>query len=340
MLGARHYPKSREQIAYFYAQAWLTAHYLHTAHLFGEERQLEAMGEYLRLIRKNRPWAESFRSAFSISVEELEQRIKNHRKRVTDEPETLPAVRVSVAEVDPSILTKRKLEPSEAAKLLGQTMLRMHRDPRYAERLLDLSLRRAPDPAAQASRALALARDDRLERATALIQEVAGGEPSDLTILLARAEIEWTRALESDPVDIPLLESARASYRKAIEVAPSIPAGYVGLGRTYVDRDEDPSPGIEALEKARGLAPMWQSGLLALGKLYVAAGNDRRAYSVLMHVLRWGVDDPAATEARELLVELRERVLEARRAKPAEEENAPDENADIPAEDAALDEAA
>ncbi len=135
-----------------------------------------------------------------------------------------------------------------------------------------------------------------------LAERAVAHAPGDLDATLALGLARQLAATAADRPDLALLEQARAAFRSVIESHPDLPAGFVGLGESYVGREGDVSEGIAALEHVRNRMPN-QTPRLALAKLYLADGRTREARELLWTVRRWEGGKNAG-EARELLEQL------------------------------------
>lgn len=123
-----------------------------------------------------------------------------------------------------------------------------------------------------------------------MVQLAAG----DVAMLqAARASDEAERTMH--------LDRARRAYRRGAELAPEVPEGHAKLGFTYVGREDDANAGIEALERARTLAPWLGAIHLGLGRLYVQADQPERARESLRRVISLAHGAESARQAQEIL---------------------------------------
>ena len=301
VLGARRYPK---QASMFYAQSWLLTHYLHTAHSYGEAPQLASMQRYLELLHQNTPWGRAFDEAFEDSIPQLEKKLARHQRRVTKAGAQLPIITLEIGEPDISGLRMVRLSPARAAERLGDAQLATRGATKVAEQFYRTSLDLEPGrPTAMAGLASVFALQERGAAAVALAERAAMKAPDDLDVRLALGLARQHLALDQDPIDEALLEEARDEYRAVMRSHPSLPAGFVELGNSYLEREGDVSEGIAAFEQVGILMPI-ETPTLSLAKLYLADGRRRQARELLWTVVRWTRGESEKKEARELLEQL------------------------------------
>jgi tetratricopeptide (TPR) repeat protein len=298
VLGARAYPES---IAMFYAQSWLLTHYLHTSHAFGEPKLLDSMQDYLELLHRGIPWAIAFERAFDPTVEELAERLAQHRRRVAARDTTVPVLSLQLGLPDTSQLTLRRVAPARMAEILGDAHLALWGPSRKSESFYRESLGFGGGrPTAQAGLATVLAGQGRTGRARELVADALAAAPDSLSIQLAFGRI--TASAAKQPPDAAALQEARGVFRSIIERNPSHPAAYIALAESHLDAAGEVDEGIAALEHLAAQTPALVPGLL-LAKLYRAAGRRADARRQLRMVVRWA-GGKQADEARELLNEL------------------------------------
>ena len=184
--------------------------------------------------------------------------------------------------------------------------------------------------------ALALAIDERELAARYLSAASAGGESSARVLAAmgaileaegdpAAADAHYAAALERAPGD-PLLWAARADqlredgartadgaerraladrarehYRRAIDLAPGLPAAHAGLAATFLLEGEDPSAGREPVLAARRLLP-GDAAIRALdARLRLAAGDWKGAREEAVRLVTRARSEAELRDARALL---------------------------------------
>lgn len=98
------------------------------------------------------------------------------------------------------------------------------------------------------------------------------------------------------------IERAREVFRRGLALAPARARLHADLGRTWlVSGDEDPAPGVAALEHALDLAPRDRDIALDLVQLYGRIGQGARGRTLIRRILSTGADPAWIDHARELL---------------------------------------
>jgi lipopolysaccharide biosynthesis regulator YciM len=99
------------------------------------------------------------------------------------------------------------------------------------------------------------------------------------------------------------IERARKLFTRAAELDPTSARALAGLGATYVISDDDPTPGIKALEKSLSLAAGQDDAAVNLAQLYARTGRRAEASKVFESV--------SASRTPEQVREAREALLSA-----------------------------
>lgn len=302
VLGARSYSDLGRDLGTFYLQSWLVVHYFHAGHHAGFPRRLPQMRRYLSALNEGGSWEEAYRASFDVGIETLEGEVERYWTRIANGG-FLPKVTLDTRKMRiGSELAERPLPPAQVACELGEIYLDYgDRAARYAKHLFERALEHDPDHAgALAGLAEAHASLGETEEAEVSLDRALADAPDDATVRRAEGDVLFAR-YEADG-DRSDLDAARAAYRRSIELAPGLPAGYVQLGRTYLDDEgQDVAPGIDALRRAYAALP-WDTSLsLDLAKLYLASGRPEPARAHLEEVLRWSHGDEQREEAESLL---------------------------------------
>jgi len=310
VLSARSYAEIWDKVHVFYAQSWLLVHYLHAGDQLGYPKRHAQLLSFLAKLSELGDWRAAWDASFDVGPEGLEEELAGYRKRILNGG-LLPRLRIDVRRLALELPgAPAPLAPAQVAFELGALFLDGGEDgARYAEKLFERALERDPGHAgalAGLAQAHGLAGD--LREAEALVERAIGLAAADPRVLSARGEILFRRFAserENDPEAArALLERAREAYRRAIELAPEGPPGYLGLGKTYLEEEGDVAPGIAALRRACALIQSAQIDL-QLGKLHLKAGEPGLARVHLERVLRWSHgDEESEKEARALLAGL------------------------------------
>jgi tetratricopeptide (TPR) repeat protein len=285
----------------FYAEAWLLVHYLHTSEgVYGGPERMRPMLAYLRELNRGQAWSAAFASSFDVDLPQLEQELDAHRQRISRDVNvltlTLPAPGTP-AEV-------RALSRAESAVALAELALAVNQVA-LAEALLDSALAEQPgNGSGHALRALASARHQDFARAHSEVETALRMAPDDARVHEAKGDVWALRAnAERDPAH---LVSAREAYEHAARLEPETPAVWASLGATYLGDGDCAGVrrGIEALERARALAP-WHPGIhLDLGRLQRRLGNADAAREHLLRVTAVAHGAELVEQARQTLREL------------------------------------
>jgi tetratricopeptide (TPR) repeat protein len=286
------------QTEMFYLQAWQLVHFL----ILGPEKLPDLgkrLARYVRLVEQGKDEEAAFSAVFGMSFAGLSQLLRDYQRQ-----RSIPALSVPRQVFRPELgHSLRSVPPAEIAVHLGHLALAQHKL-ELAEGYFTRAIAAEPGRA----RAHAGLGDVKLlsnrgaeagpdyERALALA-------PDDYENPLDYAE--WLHQRAEAEQSIEQLEQARRHYRRAIELAPEIPESHAMLGRTWLSTEEDPTPGIEALEHARKLLPGDASMILSLARLYERAGRHADALAAARRVAHWSQGE-LQKQASDLLAQLGE----------------------------------
>jgi FimV-like protein len=284
----------------FYPQAWAVTHYLNSS---AENR--ERLARFLADLARRQAWSAAYAAAFQLPPEQLAVRVQEH---VALLERGVPAV---IAQFDGRTLTVdrdhrvRPLPPAEVTYELGRFARTLELWP-AAESFFARALELEPAHArARSGLATLLYRRDDIDSGRRELARAIRAAPGDARVrvdagIAHLTEAEQVRERGDAAAARAARLEARGSFSRAIELAPDDPSAHAGYGTTFLRDDDDPTPGIEALERARALGA-WDAGVnLSLARLFVARGDERRARERLEEVARsWDLE--AAEEAETLL---------------------------------------
>ncbi|HVN76180.1 MAG TPA: tetratricopeptide repeat protein [Thermoanaerobaculaceae bacterium] len=286
----------------FYAQSWLMVHYLLAQAPAGRAHLIE----FLTRRARGESDDQAFRNAFRTTPEQFNQELYAYAHRSV--MASLRLLARSVAVKDPG--APAPLPRDAALAELGGMLLGCQRcDPQSARAFLDEAHRLNPESARNtATLAAVAARQGRAEEASRLFAEARGKAP-DATASLLYGEYllglanEQARATGSPPEEMVL--RARELFRGCLAADPGSVAALVGFGNTYLLAPrEDPTPGIDAFERALASAPRRSDAASGLAQLCVRAGRPARANEVLAVYLADAPDPGARARLRELLARI------------------------------------
>ena len=283
-----------------YAEAWGLVHYLNHGFSQGFPDRRGQASEYVRLLNREVPPAEAATTAFGVGFAELERELWSYLGG------ELSGFGYDAGEFPAPVAARvRPASSAEALSWIGDLHVEFGDDGR-ARYLLRQALEREPSNArVRATLARALAASDRpaaereFEHALEQGREDAFVHRVYASHLVATAWRELDEQKRSE-----LLMRARELYLRSTQLAPDAPAGWAGLGETYL-RAEDSTPGIAALERARSHLRHARVATL-LGELHLRAGHTERARELLEEVIFWSHGSPWIHDAKRLLRQLEE----------------------------------
>jgi len=133
-------------------------------------------------------------------------------------------------------------------------------------------------------------RQERTDEAAALVRRAAEAGSADFRVYYADGQARWEALTESshnprnlDPEDRAELETARAAFRRCVELNPDYAEALAALGRTYrlEPRGANVEEGIAALEAAKKRLPTREDVAIDLAALYEQTGDKARADATL-----------------------------------------------------------
>jgi hypothetical protein len=94
---------------------------------------------------------------------------------------------------------------------------------------------------------------------------------------------------------------ARGLFERAVKLNPSLPRALAGLGATYVVSEDDPAPGIAALENSLALLPGQEDAAINLITLYVRTGRQDDAQKLFDSAIARSSNPDSVRMGREAL---------------------------------------
>ena len=328
ILGEATYPDLKK-MRMFYAQSWLLVHYLHTAGSYGRPQRLGQMQRYLEALNQGKDWQAAYEASFDVPLEDLQSELETHRRRITKPGAIVPVVHLDVEEPDTSQLELRRPSAARVAERIGHLWLDGAANGAVAASWFRASLKTRPGRAvvrARLAHALALQQD--FEGAQWLIERALARQPESFEVRMREGQVFTLQALAQRQADEPAAAAtarARRAFRRATRIAPDAPAGWIGLGRTWLLTDEPPAEGIAALERGLTQITPPPDVEFALAQLLIRAGNTQQARRRLENTLRWSRSDELSKTARRALeaLDAPAAVGEAERPDAAEPARAP-----------------
>jgi tetratricopeptide (TPR) repeat protein len=281
----------------FYAQSWALVHYL----MLGAPERKAQLGTFLDLITAGKPTEAAFREAFGADYATLQKELQVYVRR-----NTMPGLTYSLDELQVKPVPKPEvISYSETLFQLGDLL--EHSSARNfadAEQFLEAAI------AADKGNAAALAdlafldevegRDK--EAAAGFAAATAAGGDRYLPYLLAGEHALRRAQKHGASVTAGELREARELFARAVQLNPSMPRAYAGLGSTYL-LDENVVPGIAALEKSWSLAPSQMDVAFELAVLYARHGDRAKAMKIVDTILVKSEDPDTPQQAREMILQ-------------------------------------
>ena len=272
----------RNKAGVFYAQSWLTVHYLFMERENGRQNVIEFLQRY----SQRAPTEEDFRSVFSIGYADLRRELQRYVKR-----STFPYQRLDTSAAKPEAGSFRRLERSEVLAALGELAVPLR--PEVARRHFEASLELASDqPRAIAGLAELTASDDQ-EKAHGLFRQAAESENDDASIHY-RYALSMIRSGDSP-------EQIVSQLRRSVEIDPSYGPAWAQLALTHVSMSSTPEDAIEIALRALNLLPARVDLAFCLMQTYLSKNDFIGAMNVVDQYLSIADDGRHVRRAHQLL---------------------------------------
>jgi len=291
----------------FHRQSWALYHYLRADHARSAQ-----LSKFLGLVVAGRPIDDAFTSAFQKSYADLERELRAYvrgpkfayvayplnPREIPEVPKAEPMSRDALLYEFGHLLAHAAPDRrADAQRFLAEAL---KANPRHSGAHADIGwlhymAGRRKEADASFARALQLGNDDALVHlliGVSALQDFANNPNDDDAARQSRLK-------------------AREALRRSVAVNPNFALAWVGIGVTYADSNDDPAPGIEALEKAAALTPGDPKVAASLVKLYVRAGRRADAQHLIDTVLARSGKREMVIAAREVLLRDEERKVAA-----------------------------
>lgn len=284
----------------FYAESWALMHYI----LAGNPQRHDQLPKFLALLAAKQPADQAFQSAFNVTFEEMERELKGYVRRLSFQYR-----RYSVADLAlPQVPAPRPMDYADVLYRLGDLLTRGTdgRGNADAERFLRAAIsENAEHAGAYATLGLLHDLSGRAAEASVEYERAVkfGSNDPDVYLFYGvtvfRNVYAAARGTKTPPAE---LQHARRLFEKAAELAPQSARAYAGIGATYVISEDDPAPGIAALEKSMSLAPGQDDVAYNLVQLYARAGRRDDASRLFDNVVSKSGSPDAVRQCREAIL--------------------------------------
>ena len=284
----------------FYAESWALMHYL----LAGNQQRHDQLPKFLALLAEKQPVDQAFQMAFNASFDEMEHELKGYVRRLSFQYRRYAVADLAI----PQVPAPHPMDHADVLYRLGDLLTRGTdgRGSADAERFLKGAIAENGELAgAYATLGLLHDLDGRAAEASVEYERAVKFGTNDPDVYLFygvtvfRNVYNASRGSKTPPAE---LIHARKLFEKAAELAPQSARAYAGIGATYVIGDDDPAPGIAALEKSMALAPGQDDVAYNLVQLYARGGRRNDAAKLLDNVV-------AKTGSPDMVRQAREAVL-------------------------------
>ena len=290
-----------EEMASFYAWAWLLVHYVAMDHAYAESDSFEAsMLRYVRALLAELPPTEAFERGWGLSPAELSAQLDEVQSNLSRGSISLDVLDFSEE------VSVRPLPQWEAALRLGELALHAALHELAAEHF-EAALSAVPDHArALAGYADTLKYSGKWEQALEGFERAVAIDGQDPLNWLDRGEYWLHRAISADP-DPPRdewLARAREDFRAALELAPESPEAHAVLGVAEL-AGGSPQRAIPLLKRAFAILPndwMIQGQLM---EAYAGAGEWQQAERIARRLLVAAHDPEQVRTLRRVLEDAR-----------------------------------
>ena len=284
----------------FYAESWALMHYL----LAGNPQRHDQLPKFLALLNAKQPADQAFQQAFNVTFDDMERELKGYVRRFSFQYR-----RYSVADLAlPQVAAPRTMDHADVLYRLGDLLTRGTdgRASADAERFLKMAIAEDAEHAgAYATLALLHDLDGRAAEASVEYERAVkfGSNDPDVYLFYGvtvfRNVYNASRGNKTPPGE---LLHARKLFEKAAQLAPQSARAYAGIGATYVISEDDPAPGIAALEKSMSLSPGQDDVAFNLVQLYARAGRRDDASRLFESVVAKTGSPDAVRQCREAIL--------------------------------------
>jgi tetratricopeptide (TPR) repeat protein len=291
--------QSKENISFYYAQAWALMHYLVYGNNGARNKELR---EYKDLLLKGKTSKQAFQQAFKTDYALMEAEVKKYIDRKTFEFSTVNLDK-SIASANNSSVSPVTL--AEAKAFQGDLLLHQNRTDEASQFLLE-SLALEPDSSfANAAFGLIKLKEKNYSEAQKYLEKAVRADARNYFAHYSYAYV-LSREGMSDfgfviAYNAGYAETIRESLRKAIALNPTFAESYHLYALVNIVRNENLNEALEFINKALQLAPGNQWYSLRLAEIYMRQENFASAREISGKILQTAPDDQLKLYAQNTL---------------------------------------
>ena len=276
----------------FYAESWVLVHYLF------DMQKLPAAGEYFGLVENQRvPVEEAAQQAFGVSLQQLEQQVKNYYQSPQAVYRTL---KLPVDVTKMNTYTADRIPPLDAQAVLADLDVHMEDHQQRGIQALEALLQQHPDNVlALRSLGYAYLQKDDLDRAADCFERAAKLNSADPWVHYYSAVLRHRSGEKLTPEE---LEATKSDLKDAIRLNPQFADAYNLLGLAYM-QGGDLQLSIRSLTRAVQLSPRNGNYRANLAQAYIFARQWDSA-TALLQSLAASKDPKIAEQANQQLQQM------------------------------------
>ena len=304
----------------FYAQSWALIHYLV---LGNEGRRMPQVGQFVDMLRQQKPTEQAFREAFQTDFAGMEKELKKYVEGHSFRAQVATFERK--LEFD-SAMTSAPLTDAEADAYLGDLLLHTNRLDDAAARL-EQALKLDPNQAmARASLGMTRLRQKRFDDAREHLRQAVA---ADARNYLAHYYYAYTLSREGMDeggsvagYDAERAREMRSALKRAAELKPDFPETYHLLAWVNLVTGEQLAEGVELLRRALALSPGNQHYALVLAQIHLRRDEFDAARQTVEPLAGPNADPQTRASARSIMTAINVMQEQAARLKEVREASA------------------
>ncbi|HMQ05367.1 MAG TPA: DUF1570 domain-containing protein [Pyrinomonadaceae bacterium] len=299
----------------FYAQAWLTMHYLMT------KKKREQLDKFVEMSMKGRPSEQAFRDSFGTNYAGLDAEIRAHLE--------IGNLSGGIVDLEPistvlPVSGMDRLRPAEVQAYLGDLLFRIGREPE-AESYLRAALDEDPNlTIANTSMGMMLMYKKRLEEARSYLER-AVEKGSDNFVALYQLAFLISQESKGEfgfvsSFSLGQADRIRDLLRRAIKMNPDFTESYELFAFVSLVSDDGFDEAVEGMLKAISLRPDDRRYAVRLAELYLRKNRFDDATRIASNAEKEAEDERVKDQARLLLDRINTKAALQERSNPSSAE--------------------